>query len=97
MHSWDDLRLLRAWADRKSTMVRPGFQKMGFGTVLTQHCNAISDKTGGRTFVTARPTSAKMFLDNGFQVMQYHDSQLERWGLDPAWNKTAAMMRKSSS
>lgn len=78
-------------------MVRPGYQKKGFGTVLTQHCNAISDKTGGRTFVTARPPSTKMFLNNGYKVLQYHSSQLERWGLDPAWNKTAGMMREPSS
>jgi hypothetical protein len=29
-------------------MIHPDSQKRGFGTILTQHCNAISDKTGGK-------------------------------------------------
>lgn len=61
-------------------MVHPDFQKRGFGTVLTLHCNAISDKAGRRTFVPARPTSIKMFNDNGFVTVGTHDAHLERWG-----------------
>ena len=66
--------------DRRGTMVLPAFQKKRFGTVLTHHCNTIADNAGCRTFVTARPTSIKMFRANGFTVIGHHDSHLERWG-----------------
>jgi len=61
-------------------MVHPDFQKRRLGSVLTKHCNSISDKTGGKTFVPARPTSIKMFNDNGFVTVGEHDSHLERFG-----------------
>lgn len=78
-------------------MVDPDFQKRGFGTVLTRYANAIMDKTGDRTFVPARPTSQKMFEDNGFKVLGYHDSRLERWNEDMAWTNTAILVRDPPS
>jgi N-acetylglutamate synthase-like GNAT family acetyltransferase len=78
-------------------MVLPDFQKKGFGTVLTHHCNAIADKTGDKTFVTARPTSKTMFEASGFKVLGIHDYQLERWGGDPAWNNHYVLVREPSS
>lgn len=75
-------------------MVHPDFQKRGFGTVLTRHCNAIMDKSGDRTFVPARPTSQKMFEDQGYKVLGYHDSHIERWGDDISWSKTAILLRE---
>jgi hypothetical protein len=68
------------WADRKGTMVHPDFQRRGFGTYLTHHCNAIADKTGGKTWVPARPTSAKMFRQCGFKDVATHNADLKRWG-----------------
>ena len=68
------------WADRKGTMVHPDFQRRGFGTFLTHHCNAIADKTGGKTWVPARPTSVKMFRQCGFKDVASHNANLERWG-----------------
>lgn len=84
-------------ADRKGTMVHPDFQKRGFGSVLTRHCNAIMDKTGDRTFVPARPTSIKMFKDNGFKVVGFHDSHLERWGGPVEKSKTWLAIREAPS
>ena len=68
------------WADRKGTMIHPDFQGRGFGTFLTHHCNAIADKTGGKTWVTARPTSVKMFRQCGFKDVATHNADLKRWG-----------------
>jgi len=65
---------------RKGTMVHPDFQKRGFGTFLTHHCNAIADKTGRKTWVPARPTSVKMFRQCGFKDVATHNSNLKRWG-----------------
>ena len=73
-------RSLIFWADRKGTMVHPDFQRRGFGTFLTHHCNAIADKTGGKTWVPARPTSQKMFRQCGFKEVGTHNADLKRWG-----------------
>ena len=70
----------KIWVDRKGTMIHPDFQRRGFGTFLTHHCNAIADKTGGKTWVTARPTSQKMFRQCGFKGMATHNADLKRWG-----------------
>jgi ribosomal protein S18 acetylase RimI-like enzyme len=61
-------------------MVHPDFQNRGLGSALTKHCNTISDRAGGRTFVTLRPNSVKMFNRLGFEIVGKHDSHLERWG-----------------
>lgn len=61
-------------------MVHPDFQKRGFGTFLTHHCNAVADKTGGKTWVPARPTSVKMFRQCGFKDVATHNANLGRWG-----------------
>lgn len=61
-------------------MVHPDFQNRGLGTVLTKHCNTISDRAGGRTFVGLRPASLEMFNRLGFKIVGKHDSQLEQWG-----------------
>jgi GNAT superfamily N-acetyltransferase len=68
------------WADRKGTMVHPDFQRRGFGTFLTHHCNAIADKTGGKTWVPARPSSVKMFRQCGFKDVATHNADLKRFG-----------------
>ena len=68
------------WVDRKGTMVHPDFQKRGFGSFLTHHCNAIANKTGGKTWVTARPSSVKMFRKCGFKDVATHNADLKRWG-----------------
>jgi GNAT superfamily N-acetyltransferase len=61
-------------------MVLPDYQRKGFGTILTRLVNSIVDRTGGRTFVPARPTSRKMFEDNGFKVIGYHSCPLGALG-----------------
>ena len=71
---------LTRYPDRKGTMVHPDYQKKGFGTELTKYCNAISDKSGDRTWVPARPTSVEMFRNNGFKDIGSVDAHLERWG-----------------
>lgn len=80
--------------DRKGTMVLPAFQKMGLGTYLTQHCNAISDKTGDKTWVPARPSSIKMFRQQGFKDVAAHDWHLERWGGTRAASITGLLVRE---
>ena len=76
-------------------MIHPDFQKRRFGTILTQHCNAISDSTGGRTFVPARPTSIKMFNQNGFTTVGSVDHHLERWGLSREKSVTWMCVREA--
>jgi hypothetical protein len=78
-------------------MVLPGFQKKGFGTFLTRNCNAVSDKTGDRTWAPARPTSKKMFENEGYKLLGSYDSHLERWGADLYWTNTYILVRDPSA
>jgi hypothetical protein len=86
-----------SWADRKGTMIHPNFQKRGFGSFLTHHCNAIADKTGGKTWVPARPTSLKMFRQCGFKDVATHNANLERWGGNTEKEITRLLVRQERS
>ena len=88
------IHLLRG-TDRKGTMIHPNFQKRGFGTYLTQHCNSISDKTGGKTWVLARPTSVKMFRQCGFKDVATHNADLKRFGGNPEKDITWLLVREA--
>ena len=61
-------------------MIHPDFQRRGFGTFLTNHCNAVADKTGGKTWVAAKPNSQKMFRQCGFKDVATHNADFKRWG-----------------
>ncbi|KAK0108346.1 hypothetical protein ONS95_003161 [Cadophora gregata] len=82
---------------RKGTMVHPDYQKRGFGTELTKHCNAISDGSGDRTGVPARPTSVNMFRKNGFKDIGSVDAHLERWGGSREKSITWTLLRNATS
>ena len=81
--------------DRKGTMIHPDFQRRGFGTYLTHHCNAIADKTGGKTWVPARPTSVKMFRQCGFKDVATHNADLKRWGGNTEEEVTWLLVREA--
>ena len=86
-----------SWADRKGTMVHPDFQRRGFGTYLTHHCNAIADKTGGKTWVTDRPSSRKMFRQCGFKEVASHNADLKRWGGNTEEEITWLLVREAQN
>ena len=83
--------------DRKATNVLPEFQKMRLGTYLTQHCNAIPDQSGNKTWVPARPSSVKMFRQQGFKDVAKHDWHLERWGGTREGSITCLLLREPPS
>ena len=60
-------------------MILPEYQRKGFGTFLTHHCNAIADKAGAKTWVPARPISLKMFRQCGFKDVGAYNTDFERW------------------
>lgn len=76
-------------------MIHPDFQKRGFGTYLTHHCNSISDKTGGKTWVPARPSSLKMFRQCGFKEVATHNADLKRFGRNPEKEITCLLVREA--
>jgi N-acetylglutamate synthase-like GNAT family acetyltransferase len=78
-------------------MVHPDFQKRGFGSFLTHHCDAVADKTGGKTWVLARPTSVKMFRQCGFKDVATHNAGLKRWGGDTEKEITCLFVREASN
>ena len=84
---------LQLRTDRKGTMIHPDFQKRGFGTALTYHCNAISDRTGGKTYVPARPSSNHMFRQCGFREVGTHNADLKRFGRNPEKDITYMLVR----
>ena len=88
-------RSLNIWVDRKGTMIHPDFQRRGFGTFLTHHCNAIADKTGRKTWVSARPSSVKMFRQCGFKDVAAHNADLKRWGGDTEKEITWLLVREA--
>ncbi|KAG4443470.1 hypothetical protein IFR05_001040 [Cadophora sp. M221] len=92
-HGWDP----EQGYHRKGTMVHPDYQKKGFGTELTKHCNAISDKSGDRTWVPARPTSVNMFRKNGFKDIGSVDAHLEKWGGARNKSITWTLLRNANS
>lgn len=81
---------------RKGTIVHPDYQKRGFGTVLTQHCSAIANKSGDRLWTGAKPSSVQMFKNNGFREVASYDARVERWGLDQMWGKTVVLVKEPS-
>lgn len=60
-------------------MVDPAYQKRGLGTRLTNHCTAISDAIGARTFVPARPSSKHMFEQTGHVVKATCHFDMEKY------------------
>ena len=85
------------WTDRRGTMIHPDFQKRGFGTFLARHCNDVVDKTGGKTWVFARPSSLKMFKQCGFKDVATHDARLERWGHNTEHGITWLLVREAQN
>jgi hypothetical protein len=59
--------------------VDPAYQRRQLGTKLTQHCNRIADEAGAKTFAGARPSSRKMFEQNGFNVVYYYYSDMTKF------------------
>jgi GNAT superfamily N-acetyltransferase len=84
-------------ADRKGTMIHPDFQRRGFGTFLTHHYNAIADKTGGKTWVSVRPTSLKTFRQCGFKDVATHNADLKRWGGNTEEEITWLLVREAQN
>ncbi|KAI6247634.1 hypothetical protein HI914_04365 [Erysiphe necator] len=65
---------------RRGSMIRPGYQKMGFGTYIMHFCNQICDAKGERQWARSRPSSLSLFKKLGFVEKGNLDTNLKRWG-----------------
>ncbi|KAF8862527.1 hypothetical protein BDZ45DRAFT_723068 [Acephala macrosclerotiorum] len=65
---------------RKGTMVHPDYQRKGPGSWLTRYCNEVADKTGGKTFAIARPSSKHIFESHEFRVLGSEDLDMTKYG-----------------
>ena len=74
------IALLTASADRVGTFTHSDYQRRGLATWLTQHCNAIADAEGGRTWVNAVPASKNLFESNDFDFVGSKDYDLRTFG-----------------
>ena len=80
--------------DRKGTMVHPDYQRKGLGSWLTRHCNEVADKTGGKTFVGARPSSKRMFESQGFRILGSEDINMTKYGGNEGQGKSWVLVRE---
>ncbi len=79
--------------DRMGTNVLPGYQRMGFGQFLTQHCNEIADKMGCRTWIPASPNGCSMFKKRGFKEVAILDAHIEQYGFRAETGKIYILLR----
>lgn len=73
-------------------MVHPGYQRQGVGRLLTEKCNEIADRSGGVTYVRARPHAAAMFIQMGYEMLERIDFNLSDYGA--VGGKTAVFTMK---
>ncbi|KAL9108712.1 MAG: hypothetical protein Q9227_006508 [Pyrenula ochraceoflavens] len=85
---YDSTKHFRLCQDRKGSFTHPDYQRQGLMTLLTQRCNEIADREGAATFVSARPTSKKMFESCGFMIKAERHVDMSPWGgtEEDGWN-----------
>ena len=78
-------------------MVDPSYQRMGLGSLLTEHMNKLADKGGAPTYVRAQPKAAALFIQIGYEVLERIDFDLKDFDADlgdaEAKTSTFAMKR----
>ncbi|POS82719.1 hypothetical protein EPUL_005674, partial [Erysiphe pulchra] len=62
---------------RRGSMIRPGYQNMGFGTYLMQFCNQICDAKGDLQWARSRPSSLTLFKKLGYVEKGNLDTNLK--------------------
>ncbi|KAH8819253.1 hypothetical protein F5884DRAFT_760060 [Xylogone sp. PMI_703] len=77
---------------RQNIMVRPEYQRRGFGRLLTEKCNEAADAEGVATYVRARPGAADLFIKMGYEVLERIDFDLNGFGAEGG--KTAVFIMK---
>lgn len=75
------------------TNVLPGYQRMGFGQLLTRYCNEIADKSRCRTWIPASPNGPNMFKKVDFKEVGVLDTYMERYGFNAATGKMYILLR----
>jgi N-acetylglutamate synthase-like GNAT family acetyltransferase len=75
-------------------MAHPDYQRKGLGSWLTRYCNELADKTGGKTFVVARPNSKNMFESHGFYALGSEDIDMTKYGGNKSEGKSRVLVRE---
>jgi N-acetylglutamate synthase-like GNAT family acetyltransferase len=75
-------------------MVHPDYQRKDLGSWLTRYCNEVADKTGGKTFVVARPSSKHMFESRGFRILGSEEIDMTKDGGNESEGKSWVLVRE---
>ena len=62
-------------------MVDPEYQRMGLGRMITRKCNEVADAAGKATFARTRPTSVKLFKQEGYKTLEVIEVPYGEFGL----------------
>jgi hypothetical protein len=54
---------------RRGSHTHGDYQRQGHMRRLTQHCNAIADAAGGKTYSTCREAAVPLFLSEGYELL----------------------------
>ncbi|PMD30514.1 hypothetical protein L207DRAFT_222883 [Hyaloscypha variabilis F] len=67
---------------RQGTAIDPDYQRMGFGRMIVRKCNEVADAAGKPTFARTRPTSLKLFEDEGFKLLEEIEIPYIEYGME---------------
>jgi ribosomal protein S18 acetylase RimI-like enzyme len=78
---------------RQGTAVDPDYQRMGFGRMIVRKCNEVADAAGKLTFARTRPTSLKLFEEEGYKLLEEIEIPYKEYGMEGE-SKVFAMKRE---
>ncbi|RDW74774.1 hypothetical protein BP6252_05916 [Coleophoma cylindrospora] len=64
---------------RRGSHTHGDYQRQGHMRRLTQHCNAIVDAAGAKTYVTCREAAVPLMLSEGYKVLGIKTIDAEEW------------------
>jgi hypothetical protein len=66
---------------------------MGFGRMIVRKCNEVADAAGKLTFARTRPTSLKLFEEEGYKLLEEIEIPYKEYGMEGE-SKAFAMKRE---
>jgi GNAT superfamily N-acetyltransferase len=83
-----------SYLDRQSVMVAPSYQRQGLGSMLTRKCNEMADEVDKIIYAYARPTSAGLYVTEGYESLERIDADLGNYGVEGG--ETSVFVMKES-
>ncbi|RDW86019.1 hypothetical protein BP5796_04344 [Coleophoma crateriformis] len=64
---------------RRGSHTHGDYQRQGHMRRLTQHCNAIVDAAGAKTYITCREAAVPLMLSEGYKLLSITNLDAEEW------------------